>query len=60
MLAKGDSDEYLFHGDYRMLRAGQWKIEHGADWVSFVQDFEGERGWAYGYRKTIRLLPGSP
>ena len=60
LLARGDSDEYLFHGDYRMLRAGEWEIEHGADWVSFAQDFEGERGWAYRYRKTIRLLPGLP
>ena len=60
LLAKGDSDEYLFHGDYRLLRAGKWEIENGADWVSFVQDFQGERGWAYRYRKTIRLLPGLP
>jgi len=24
----------------------------------FEQDFTGERGWAYRYRKTMRLLPG--
>lgn len=55
LLAKGDSDEYQFHGDYRLIRAGEWDIEHGTDWVSFDQDLEGERGWAYRYRKTIRL-----
>jgi hypothetical protein len=58
LLAKGDADEYRFDGDYRLLRAGEWEIEHAADRVEFSQDLVGERGWAYRYRKTIRLLPG--
>ena len=58
LLAKGDAEEYEFHGDYRLIRAGEWVIEHGRDWVSFAQDLAGERGWAYRYRKTIRLAPG--
>jgi hypothetical protein len=58
LLAKGDSDEYQFHGDYRLIRAGEWEIENGPDWVSFDQELEGERGWAYRYRKSIRLVPG--
>jgi hypothetical protein len=58
LLAKGESDEYQFHGDYRLLRAGDWDIKHAADRVEFSQDLVGERGWAYRYRKTIRLLPG--
>lgn len=60
LLRKGDADEYLFHGDYEIIRAGAWQIESGPDWVEFAQDFAGERGWAYRYRKTIRLLPGRP
>lgn len=40
--------------------AGAWQIESDSDRVEFVQDFEGERGWAYRYRKTIRLAPGRP
>ena len=58
LLAKGDSNEYQFHGDYRLLRAGEWSIEHAVDRVEFSQQLMGERGWAYRYRKTIRLLPG--
>jgi hypothetical protein len=58
LLAKGDSDKYQFHGDYRLLRAGEWNIEHTDDRVEFSQQLVGERGWAYRYRKTIRLLPG--
>lgn len=55
LLAKGESDEYRFHGDYKMLRAGTWEIENGADWIEFSQQMEAERGWAYRYRITIRL-----
>lgn len=57
LLAKGGSDKYQFHDDYRLIRAGEWVIEHGPDWVNFEQDLEGERGWAYRYRKSIRLVP---
>ena len=60
LLEKGTSDEYLFHGDYRLLRAGTWRIEQGGDWIRFEQVLGGERGWAYRYRKTIRLLDGEP
>ena len=60
LLLKGKDSEYRFDGDYKMIRAGEWDIEHGPDRVDFLQDFVGERGWAYRYRKVIRLLPGLP
>lgn len=60
LLAKGADNEYKFYGDYRIIRAGEWEIEYGPDWVTFLQDLQGERGWAYRYRKTIRLQPGRP
>lgn len=60
LLEKGTSDEYLFHGEYRLRRAGTWRIEQGGDWISFEQVLDGERGWAYRYRKTIRLPAGEP
>ena len=60
LLAKDTDSEYKFYSDYKIIRAGKWNIEHGSDWVSFEQDFHGDRGWAYRYQKTIRLLPGRP
>jgi hypothetical protein len=60
LLEKGTSDEYLFHGDYRLRRAGTWQIEQGGHWIRFEQVLVGERGWAYRYRKTIQLLSGEP
>ena len=60
LLAKGDAEKYEFYGEYRIIRAGEWVIEHGIDWISFTQDLAGERGWAYRYQKMIRLTPGQP
>ena len=60
LLRKGDNSEYRFDGDYELIRAGTWDIEHAADRVEFCQDFVGERGWAYRYLKTVRLVSGAP
>jgi hypothetical protein len=60
LLEKRASEEYGFQGDYRLRRAGTWRIEQGDQWIRFAQVLVGERGWAYCYRKTIRLLDGEP
>ena len=60
LLRKGADSEYLFSDDYEMIRAGDWDITQGTDRVEFRQDFVGERGWAYRYLKTVRLVPGAP
>lgn len=60
LLAKNESSDYQFNGAYALVRVGQWDINHGADWVSFEQELIGDRGWAYRYRKTIRLLSDRP
>jgi hypothetical protein len=60
LLAKGTSEEYLFDGDYRLRRPGIWRMEQGGSWIGFEQVLDGERGWAYRYRKTIRLPDGEP
>ncbi len=58
LLQKKQSDEYVFHEDYKLLRAGEWRVEHGPDRILFEQELDGERGWSYRYRKRIRLLAG--
>ena len=60
LLEKGDDEDYRFDGDYRLLRAGDWDVEQADDRVEFSQQLTGERGWAYRYRKSIRLVPGQP
>ena len=58
LLQKGAAGEYRFDGDYRLLRAADWDMKHGVDWIEFSQELAGDRGWAYRYEKSIRLLPG--
>jgi hypothetical protein len=60
LLQKGTSDEYLFDADYPLGHAGTWQIEQDGQWIRFEQVLDGERGWAYRYRKTIRLLDCEP
>ncbi len=60
LLRKGDRDKYRFMGGFELIRAGEWKIEHGDTWVDFHQDFKGERGWAYRYYKRVELAADRP
>lgn len=60
LLERKDDSKYEFYGDYRLIRAGEWQIDTEAGQVDFRQSFQGERGWAYDYEKTIRLVPGAP
>lgn len=60
LLQKQNDEAYRFDADYRLLRAGAWRVEHDSERVSFTQELEGERGWSYRYRKVVRLLAGQP
>ena len=60
LLEKDEKEDYHFYRRYRIIRAGKWEIEHESDWIDFIQDFKGERGWAYLYKKKIWLVPGHP
>ncbi|MEM7433998.1 MAG: hypothetical protein AAF436_02520 [Myxococcota bacterium] len=58
LLERGACDEYKFDGDYRLVDPGDWTVKSDPASVSFVQALQGERGWAYRYRKDIRLHEG--
>ena len=60
LLERIDEKRYRFFGKYKLLRAGEWTISSGGDWVEFKQDFVGERGWAYRYTKRISLGEEEP
>ncbi|MEM1416733.1 MAG: hypothetical protein AAGH15_17680 [Myxococcota bacterium] len=59
-LEKRANEPYAFDGAYRLIEPGTWSIEHSPTAIAFEQRLEGERGWAYRYRKTVELLPGEP
>jgi hypothetical protein len=60
LLERSSLDAYRFDANYRFVRPGEWTVEHGTTWATFTQTLEGERGWAYRYRKTLRLEEAEP
>ena len=55
ILEKEDEPEYNWMKTYKILDHGQWTIDHGKDWISFIQRIQTDFGYAYTYTKTIRL-----
>ncbi|MBJ41981.1 MAG: hypothetical protein CMJ80_01565, partial [Planctomycetaceae bacterium] len=45
---------------FRVVDAGRWTTQSGANWVVMIQQIETDDGHAYQYRKTITLIPGLP
>ena len=55
VIEKPDEDQYSFRNSYKLLDHGKWTIEHGEDWISFLQELNSDIGYSYIYQKTIRL-----
>jgi hypothetical protein len=45
---------------YDITDNGKWTIRTGADFVEFTQELSDTNGYAYVYRKTVRLVEGKP
>ncbi|HGJ64018.1 TPA: hypothetical protein ENS27_01370, partial [bacterium] len=60
ILQKIDEPSYRFWYPYRIIEAGKWVVNHGEDWIEFVQDFSGINGWSYLYTKKIELSKDKP
>ena len=45
---------------YDIVDAGTRATRSGPDWIEFTQKLNGPFGYAYLYRKTVRLTPGKP
>ncbi|MGO9261520.1 MAG: hypothetical protein ACLQU1_35240 [Bryobacteraceae bacterium] len=45
---------------YDITDNGKWTIRKGADYVEFTQELSDTNGYAYVYKKTIRLAEGKP
>ena len=56
VIQKGDEPEYDQHIEtYKIIDHGIWKVDNGADWVSFTHTIGSTFGYAYVYEKIIRL-----
>ncbi|WP_066219949.1 hypothetical protein [Formosa haliotis] len=41
--------------EYKILDHGTWKINYGADWIDFTHTISSDFGYAYIYKKRIKL-----
>ncbi|MGA1995923.1 MAG: hypothetical protein ABSH45_09095 [Bryobacteraceae bacterium] len=59
-LRKPDEPGYDHYEAYEVVDPGKWSVRKGPDWVEFAQEVNGPAGYAYVYRKTIRLAKDKP
>jgi hypothetical protein len=60
VVRKPDEPAYQLFKTYEIVDPGKWSIRKGADWIEFTQRLKSPDGYAYEYRKTVRLLKGQP
>ena len=60
VLRKPDEPAYRQFGTYEIVDNGQWSVRRGPDFIEFTHDVKGPNGYAYVYRKTVRLAKDRP
>lgn len=59
-LKKPVENGYSSFQHYIIANAGRRSVKSGSDWIEFTQRVDCGRGYAYSYRKTLRLVKGKP
>jgi hypothetical protein len=59
-LRKPDEKDYRPYDTYEIVDPGKWTIHKRKDRIEFTQRLKSEQGYAYIYRKTVRLMKGKP
>jgi hypothetical protein len=60
ILRKPDEPKYAWYTRYEIVDPGQWTVHTRPDAVEFLHEVKGTSGYAYAYRKTVRLSKGKP
>lgn len=58
-LRKPDERAYRRFATYEIVDPGKWVVDKGADWIEFVHEVHETAGYAYVYRKRVRLVKDS-
>ena len=56
---KPDEPRYRQFSTYDITDPGKWTVTKGADWIEFVHELHDAGGYAYVYRKKVRLAGNS-
>ena len=51
---------YSSYTTYDIVDSGKWSVRTGPDFVEFTQELKDAAGYAYVYRKTVRLAKDKP
>jgi len=57
---KPDEPRFRQFSTYEMADPGKWTVRKAADWVEFTQELSDTAGYAYLYRKIVRLAKDKP
>lgn len=53
---KPDEAKYRQFSTYEIVDPGKWTVTKGPDWIQFVHELHDTAGYAYVYRKKVRLV----
>ena len=53
---KPDEPRYRQFTTYDIVDPGRWSVSQGSDWIEFVHELRDTAGYAYVYRKKLRLV----
>jgi hypothetical protein len=56
---KPDEPRYRQFSTYDIVDPGKWTVNKGQDWIEFVHELRDTAGYAYVYRKKLRLAKNS-
>jgi hypothetical protein len=59
-IRKPEEKDYRPYDTYEIVDPGKWTIRKHKDRIEFTQRLKSEQGYAYIYRKTVRLVKGKP
>jgi hypothetical protein len=54
-LRKPNEPGYSSFNSYDIVDSGKWTVKKGTDWIEFTHQLRDTAGYAYTYRKTLRL-----
>ncbi|GAB4006040.1 hypothetical protein GCM10028808_07180 [Spirosoma migulaei] len=60
MLRKPDDKTYAFGKYYDIMDQGTWNVNRHKDHIDFTHTLTSPTGYAYVYRKTVKLTKGKP
>jgi len=52
--------KYRSFGTYDIVDPGKWTVHAGSDRIEFIHELADDNGYAYIYRKTVRLVKDKP